>query len=90
MKKCVECGKKLGILGGFIHPVKGNKFLLCSSCFDTIYESVIKWREAHLPYVDFFDKKTVKNNKNIEISKIPNNLFHSIKMVENFWTEKEI
>jgi hypothetical protein len=58
MKKCEECGKKLGILEGYRHPVLGNGSLLCSDCFDSINESFEKWREAHIPYVDFF-----KNNK---------------------------
>lgn len=57
MKKCKECGKTLGIFEGYRHPIMGKDSLLCNDCFDSVYESVVKWREAHLPYVDFF-----KNN----------------------------
>jgi hypothetical protein len=94
MKKCNECGKRLGFLRGFCHPVKGKNFLLCSTCFDSVYESVLKWREAHVPYVDFFknnrSEKTLATNKNFEITKIPGQLIQGIKMFESFWTEREI
>ena len=55
MKRCKECSKELGFLEGYRHPVLGKDSLLCSSCFDTVHESVAKWRNAVLPYVDFFN-----------------------------------
>lgn len=69
MKGCEECGKKLGILNGYRHPTKGKNHLLCSSCFDILHESVVKWREANLPYVGFFNKKTPEPIKIPKISR---------------------
>ncbi len=66
MKECRECGKNLGLLKGYRHPVLGRDSVLCSSCFDTVYDSVVKWREANLPYVGFF--KNNSSNKNYEIN----------------------
>jgi hypothetical protein len=57
MKRCEECRKKLGILEGYRHPILGKGTLICSNCFDTVHESVIKWREANLPYVGFFNNR---------------------------------
>jgi len=45
MKKCEECGKKLGIIEGYLHPTLGKKHLLCSQCFNKVSESVEKWKE---------------------------------------------
>ena len=45
MVECMECGKKLGVLEGYGHPVMGRKHLLCSPCFDQVSDSVAKWRE---------------------------------------------
>ena len=49
---------------GYRHPVLGKDSFLCSDCFDSVHESVVKWREAHLPYVDFF--KNNRSEKNLE------------------------
>ena len=62
MKRCEECGKNLRILEGYQHPVLGRDSFLCSSCFDTVNESMVKWREANLPYIGFF--KNNASNKN--------------------------
>ena len=56
MKNCEECGKKLGFLEGYRHPILGWDHLLCRHCFDKVSESVERWREAVLPYVGFFNK----------------------------------
>lgn len=58
MKRCEECRKKLGILEGYRHPTLGKDSLICSSCFDAVHESVVKWREANLPYVGFFNNRS--------------------------------
>ena len=55
MVKCEECGKTLGIFEGYRHPTLGKSHLLCSPCFDQVSESVENWRNAVLPYVDFFN-----------------------------------
>ena len=57
MDICEECGKELGLIEGYRHPILGNDILLCSDCFDTVYNSVVKWRDANLPYIGFFGKK---------------------------------
>ena len=40
---CDECGKKLGVLGGYRHPVEGREKCLCSECFEKINESEEKY-----------------------------------------------
>ena len=55
MKKCEECGKILGVIKGYRHPIQDKNHLLCNDCFDIIHESVVKWRDANLPYVGFFN-----------------------------------
>ena len=45
MKKCKECNKELRLLEGYKHPTLGKEFLLCSCCFNTVDESIAKWRE---------------------------------------------
>jgi hypothetical protein len=44
MKKCEECGKKLGIVEGYQHPTLGKKHPVCGPCYDKVSESVEKWR----------------------------------------------
>lgn len=36
---CTECGKKIGILGGYTHPVLGKGKCVCGDCFQKIEES---------------------------------------------------
>jgi hypothetical protein len=62
MKECVECGKKLGIIEGYRHPIRGKDYLLCSSCFDTVSSSVEKWGKFVSPYVGFFGKSPQNTN----------------------------
>lgn len=60
MKTCEDCGKKLGVFHGYIHPTLGKDYLLCSKCFDKVSESVDQWREfvntnsfnTETPYVE--------------------------------------
>jgi len=40
---CSECGRRLGLFEGYRHPTMGKEVLLCSDCFDTIWESEIWW-----------------------------------------------
>ena len=58
MKRCEDCGKELGLLEGYHHPTMGKGYLLCTQCFEIVEDSVAKWREAVLPYTDFFGNKT--------------------------------
>jgi hypothetical protein len=62
MVECNECGKRLGFVDGYRHPVKGKKYQVCSNCFDSVNESVILWREFLSPYHDYFKNITPKNN----------------------------
>ena len=45
MKLCVECGKKIGILNSYNHPVKGKKHTVCGDCFTRIDKFLTLWRE---------------------------------------------
>jgi len=62
MKICEECGKRLSFFEGYRHLTLGKGFLLCSSCFDRVDESVAKWREFVLSYAEFFNNVSVKNS----------------------------
>ncbi len=48
MKNCNECGKKLKMLDGYKHPIKGKKYLVCSPCFDMVEEEVARNRQQIL------------------------------------------
>ena len=45
MKKCYECGKELKFWEGYRHPALGKKELVCSNCFDSVEESMEKYRK---------------------------------------------
>ncbi len=89
MKECVECGKNLGIMEGYRHPIMGKDNLLCSNCFDTVFESVEKYREFVSLYIGFFNKESSTID---EIQKIGENITKSIKnmqgRVNNLWSHK--
>jgi hypothetical protein len=89
MKECVECGKNLGIMEGYRHPTLGKEHLLCSTCFDTVIESVEKYREVITPYIGFFNKETSTID---DIQKIGNNILKNIKKIQcrvsNLWSPK--
>jgi hypothetical protein len=80
MKECVECQKKLGIIEGYRHPTMGQDYLLCSSCFDTVFESVEKYREFVSPYIGFFNKESSTID---DIQKIGKNITINIKKMQN-------
>ena len=67
----MECGKKLGIIEGYRHPTMGKEHLLCSSCFDTVFESVEKYRKFVSPYIGFFNKETTTSD---DIQKMGENI----------------
>ena len=71
MKECAECGKKLGIIEGYRHPVRGKYYLLCRNCFNTVSASVEKWKDFILPYNGFFKKETSLTE---DIQKIEENI----------------
>lgn len=63
MSTCEECGRELGVLEGYQHPILGHEVFLCSGCFDDIFESVSKWLEFTEPYEHYFEKNHyIKNN----------------------------
>jgi hypothetical protein len=80
MKECMECGTKLGIMEGYRHPTMGKDNLLCSNCFDTVFESVEKYREFVSPYIGFFNKETSTID---DIQKIGDNITKNIKKMQN-------
>jgi hypothetical protein len=58
MKTCLECGRKLGTLQGYYHPAMGREYFVCGNCFETVAESVERYREFVSPYIGFFNKET--------------------------------
>ena len=64
MKECMECGTKMGIMEGYRHPTMGKDTLLCSHCFDIVFERVEKYREFVSPYIGFFNKESSTTNSN--------------------------
>lgn len=89
MKECMKCGKNLGITEGYRHPTMGKDYLLCRNCFDTIFESVEKYREFITPYIDYFNKEKSTIN---DIQKIGENITKNIKNMQNrlndLWSQK--
>jgi hypothetical protein len=80
MKECVECQKKLGVIEGYRHPTMGKEYLLCSSCFDIVFESVEKYRKFVSPYMSFFHKETSTID---DIQKIAENITKTINKIQN-------
>ena len=39
MRKCSECGKKLGFFEGYRHPIEGKKKCVCGKCWDKLEKS---------------------------------------------------
>ena len=89
MKECMECGKNLGIVEGYRHPTMGKEHLLCSNCFDTVSESVERYKEFVSPYIGFFDKETSTIQ---DIQKIGESIEKNIKKIQcrvsNLWSAK--
>jgi hypothetical protein len=89
MKECMECRKNLGIMEGYRHPTMGKDNLLCSKCFDTVFESVEKYREFVSPYIGFFNKGS---STIADIQKIGENISKNIKKMQNrasnLWSHK--
>ena len=68
MADCEECGKNLGIFEGYRHPTLGKKHLLCSTCFDTVSESVDRWREFVM--ANSFNKASSNMGLEFDLKKI--------------------
>ena len=88
MKRCEECGKKLGFIEGYRHPILGKSHLICSYCFDVENESKIKWREAHLPYVGFFNNGSDKKNYLFNLRKNSTNFVRTSSIIQNIQPKK--
>jgi hypothetical protein len=78
MKNCSECGKKLGFLEGYKHPIKGEKYLVCPNCFYIIDKSMefykkclFEGRQNHKNECFFWDPKNkkCKNEKHFKNKK---------------------
>jgi hypothetical protein len=89
MKACMECGRNLGIMDGHRHPTMGKDNLLCSHCFDTVFESVVKYREFVSPYIGFFNRETSTID---DLQKIGETITKNIKKMQNrvrtLWSHK--
>ena len=85
MKECMECGKNLGIIEGYRHPIMGKDHLLCSNCFDTVFDSVENYMEFVSPYIGFFNKEssTIDDHQ-----KIGENIKKMQNKVSNLWSHK--
>ena len=83
MKKtiCEECGKKLGIFEGYIHPTMGKKHHICSNCYNQVSESVEKWREFVI--TNSFNRTPTKNINWVSLKKIKPNFKKIITVSEN-------
>ena len=79
MKTCVECGKKLGIIGGYRHPSMGKEYPVCGTCFDTVIESVENYRQFIAPYVDFFHKESSTRE---DLQTLGNTMKKSLKITQ--------
>jgi len=90
MKECVDCGKKLGIIEGYRHPVKGKDFLLCSKCYDTVSESVEKWSEFISPYIGFFKNKSFSTKDLSHNAQNQNDKTHFKGILNNTFFKKDI
>ena len=42
-KTCYNCGKRLGVLDGYCHPTLGKGILLCWGCYESVWDSVVRW-----------------------------------------------
>jgi hypothetical protein len=83
MVKCCECGKKLGFLKGYNHPCYGNKYHLCSSCYNTVNDSIERYKEFIAPYIGFFNNKPPKYSIKFNIRGISNHLTENKKVIHN-------
>jgi len=40
---CFNCGKKLTLFEEYYHPTLGRNALLCSECFEKVWDSETRW-----------------------------------------------
>jgi hypothetical protein len=76
-------------MDGHRHPTMGKDNLLCSHCFDTVFESVAKYREFVSPYIGFFNRETSTID---DLQKIGETITKNIKKMQNrvrtLWSHK--
>ena len=75
MKRCYECGKKLRLWEGYIHPTLGGKILVCSKCFKNVEKSMEKYRNFILNEFkqNRSERKKIILKKNSKFFKLLNN-----------------
>lgn len=67
MKICKKCGNELSIIGKYIHPILGKKYIICKSCFINLEKIIEQWRtfvianQTNINSLNI-DGKTIKNN----------------------------
>ena len=86
----MECGKKLGIIEGYRHPVMGKDFLLCTNCFDTVSTSVEKWSELISPYIGFFKNESSSSKDFLHTMQNQNDKTHLKEISNNIFFRKDI
>lgn len=88
MKKCEECGKEFGFFDGYRHLALGKDYLLCSSCFDIVDESLAKWRKFILPYAKFFNNRSPNDSLQLYRKKIQTDFGQMKKKFGNIMIDK--
>lgn len=79
MQECEECGKKLGVFHGYIHPTLGKDYLLCSDCYDKVSESVNQWR-------DFVNSNSFNiDSPQVEIPEITKDLISKVRSIKRLF-----
>jgi hypothetical protein len=67
MKMCKKCGNELSIMGRYIHPILGKKYIICKSCFINLEKIIEQWKAfvitnpTNINSINM-DGKTIKNN----------------------------
>ncbi|DAC72814.1 MAG TPA: hypothetical protein DSN98_03270 [Thermoplasmata archaeon] len=88
MVDCEECDKKIGILGGYRHPVLGIRFLVCGTCFDKVNRDMKKWSEFCIS--DSFDAESTKTDIQEAWNKNISNDPPLQKWFRNLWLKEEL
>lgn len=87
MKKCEDCGKKLGIFAGYRHPTMGNNHLLCGNCYDKVSASVEEWKRFVLS--NSFTNNSSKKDSQWNLHEVPVSFIKKRKLVNRFLVKKE-
>ena len=88
MATCEECHKKLAFLECYRHPTLGKSYVLCSSCFDQVSESVAEWGQFVLS--NSFNMNTPQSTIHVNWEKVVTAFTQMYHIFDNLWEEKDI